>query len=369
MEVSGRPIGFRTRARGCLLGGAVGDALGTPVKNLSLKGIHEKHGPLGVQGLLPAFGKTGAISAITQMTLFTAEGILRAYVRQCMHGICHSPSVVAYAYQRWLLTQGERPATTHDIDNGWLVKRSALHQRRGPSATCLAALLREKVSDSLTAPNRSKGAAALTRIAPVAFATDRHNIDGAASVFQLAVEVAQITHGHWTAWCAAGAFAVVVHALLWGYPLEAGIARARKLMAGRDGREDVLATLDLVSSLVEGHVSREAALAQLGRGLLAHEALGLALFCALTATGFEDGVLAAVNQDGDSDSAAALTGQLLGAVHDEAGVPNRWLSALECREEVATIGNDLAEFLTWPIGEYEPWSRLSEDINRHYPGY
>lgn len=42
----------------------------------------------------------------TQMALFTAEGILRAETRRKEKGICHPPSVVYYAYQRWLSTQG-----------------------------------------------------------------------------------------------------------------------------------------------------------------------------------------------------------------------------------------------------------------------
>lgn len=368
VEISGRPTGFRARARGCLLGGAVGDALGTPIKNLSLDAIHAAHGPLGVQSFLPAFGKAGAVSAITQMTLFTAEGIIRAHVRQQMKGMCHPPSVVAHAYARWLVTQGGRPQTTHEIDNGWLVQRHDLHHRRGPSETCMAALQRDDLFGNLTAPNRSKGAAALTRIAPVAFATDRDGVDGARSVFQLAVEIAAITHGHWTAWCAAGAFTVVVHALLWGYPLEAGIARARLLIGGEAGHQETEAVLDLVVTLVAKGTPTPEVIVRLGRGQLAHEALGLALFCALTAQEYEDGVLAAVNSDGDSDAAGALTGQLLGASLGETSIPDRWLGKLECRREVETIANDLAEFLTWDIGEGEPWSRFSEDVWRHYPG-
>ena len=65
------------RYRGCLLGGAIGDALGAGVEFLSLAEIERRHGPAGVTGYVPAYGRLGAITDDTQMTLFTAEGLLR----------------------------------------------------------------------------------------------------------------------------------------------------------------------------------------------------------------------------------------------------------------------------------------------------
>lgn len=69
---------------GCLLGGAVGDALGAPVEFMSLDAILRKFGPSGITEYFPAFGKTGAITDDTQMTLFTAEGMLRVVTRGCL---------------------------------------------------------------------------------------------------------------------------------------------------------------------------------------------------------------------------------------------------------------------------------------------
>src|SRR5215469_1142760 len=96
--------------RGCLLGGAVGDALGAPVEFMSYANIVREFGPEGIRDFAPAYGRLGAITDDTQMTLFTAEGLLRAYVRGCLKGICHPPSVVHHAYLRWLITQGENPS-------------------------------------------------------------------------------------------------------------------------------------------------------------------------------------------------------------------------------------------------------------------
>lgn len=88
----------RDRVRGCLLAGAVGDALGAPVEFWSLEEIRARLGPQGVTGYLPAYGRDrGAITDDTQMTLFTAEGIIRATVRYAHRGIAHGPGVLQRA--------------------------------------------------------------------------------------------------------------------------------------------------------------------------------------------------------------------------------------------------------------------------------
>lgn len=84
----------RERYQGCLLGGAVGDALGAPVEFMRRSEIIREFGPQGITDLAPAYGKLGAITDDTQMTLFAAEGALRAYVRGTLRGICSPPSVI-----------------------------------------------------------------------------------------------------------------------------------------------------------------------------------------------------------------------------------------------------------------------------------
>lgn len=83
--------------RGCLLGGAVGDALGWPVEFLKLNEIRKKYGDEGITNLIAGKNSKAEITDDTQMTLFTAEGLLRAQSRGINKGICHPPSVVYYA--------------------------------------------------------------------------------------------------------------------------------------------------------------------------------------------------------------------------------------------------------------------------------
>jgi hypothetical protein len=132
----------QARFVGCLLGGAVGDALGAPVEFMKRTEILRHFGPKGITWYAPAYGGIGLITDDTQMTLFTAEGLIRAWVRGCMKGITTYSGVTAHAYLRWLRTQGEHPTCDIDFGSdepGWLFQQRELHHRRAPGNTCLAA--------------------------------------------------------------------------------------------------------------------------------------------------------------------------------------------------------------------------------------
>ena len=62
--------------RGCLLGGAVGDALGYAVEFLQEETIFEKYGDGGIREYDTGIKDVAMISDDTQMTLFTAAGLL-----------------------------------------------------------------------------------------------------------------------------------------------------------------------------------------------------------------------------------------------------------------------------------------------------
>ncbi len=87
------------RSQASLLAGAMGDSLGADIEFLSLAQIRRRF-PEGLTVLPPHDGITGAVTDDTQMTLFTAEGLIRAVVRGTLRGICHPPSVVHHALLR-----------------------------------------------------------------------------------------------------------------------------------------------------------------------------------------------------------------------------------------------------------------------------
>src|SRR5262245_17787176 len=98
------PESHSRRTRGhfsdCLLGGAGGEAIGAAVEFRSIRQIRDKYGPAGIEDYDIAYGRRGAITDDTQMTLFTAEGVLRADARRRLKGIGHQASVIHHAYIR-----------------------------------------------------------------------------------------------------------------------------------------------------------------------------------------------------------------------------------------------------------------------------
>src|SRR2546421_7218386 len=101
---------LRGRFHGCLLGGAAGDALGAPVEFLDLDEIVMAYGEGGIRDFAPAYGKLGSITDDTQMTLFTAEGMLSAQLASALGG--QEPDFFRAAtgfYARWLMTQENSP--------------------------------------------------------------------------------------------------------------------------------------------------------------------------------------------------------------------------------------------------------------------
>ena len=93
------------RIKGCLVGGAVGDALGYAVECSRLKSILKEYGPDGITRY-DLDGGLARISDDTQMALFTATALLFGETRGRMRGIGAGP--VGYfdrAYLDWYLTQ------------------------------------------------------------------------------------------------------------------------------------------------------------------------------------------------------------------------------------------------------------------------
>jgi ADP-ribosyl-[dinitrogen reductase] hydrolase len=364
---------LKRRFRGCLLGGAVGDALGAPVEFMALAEIRANFGRPGITEFTTAFDRKGAITDDTQMTLFTAEGLLRAYVQNGGRDARSVTAAVAHAYTRWLRTQGAVPGLPACDTDGWLFEQRELHALRVPGATCLEALQTMSTLGQ-RADNDSKGSGGLMRMAPVGLWCARLD-DGvpldrvARRALELGAELAGITHGHPTGRLAAGALAALVSLIVRDVPLPLAVERVVPLLPRYPGHAETLRALELARTVARGEAAlRPETVVTLGEGWVADEALAIALACALNAADFESGVRVAVNHDGDSDTTASVTGNLLGAMHGVEAIPQRWLAGLEARRIVAEVADDLATFPDWPLGEFVDESDASDYYRKRYPG-
>jgi ADP-ribosyl-[dinitrogen reductase] hydrolase len=371
------PSDARVRSRfcGCLLGGAVGDALGAPVEFLDLDEIIRAFGEGGIRDYAPAYGKLGAITDDTQMTLFTAEALLSAHVASAQHG--QEPDFFragAAAYARWLMTQeNSRLISAGNTRSSWLLQQKKLFTRRAPGTTCLSALQtsRGKVTRAM---NDSKGCGGVMRIAPVgmyfacSLSSERNRDRLLSNIFATGCDLASITHGHPSGCLSAGALAVIVSLLLVGKPLADAIQSATEELRKHPSHKETLAAIEKAEALAKCRPRDRSALRELGKGFVAEEALAIGLYCALGAKDFEEGIILAVNHSGDSDSTGTITGNLLGAAAGVEAIPERWLAPLELRTTVEAIANDLAAVPEWCLRGPANTEELAFYANRYAVG-
>lgn len=340
---------LRDRFRGCLVGGAAGDALGYPVEFQHETEIRSRYGAFGITGydLFKGFDKA-LVTDDTQMALFTAGGLLRcAALRQSGEPLPEQ-ECIRRAYLDWLFTQQNEfaPHPFRKVQGGDLPERDGhfvprlmeerwLYARRAPGNTCLTAL-ESGGQGSFSAPlNNSKGCGGIMRTAPAGLYAASPE-----EAMLLGAEAAVLTHGHPLGYMPAGVLSYLVYgAAKTDQPLDTVTAHA--LDAADRLFEKIPAAkpyLPALRNLTERALRFAAddtctdheAIAALGEGWVGEEALAVALYCALRYQDDFDGCLiAAVNHDGDSDSTGAIAGNILGARLGLSGIPAAFTASLE----------------------------------------
>lgn len=333
---------FRSRVRGTLLGSAVGDALGAAVGPLTLDEIRAEHGTGGLAGLAPAYGRRGGVTASTQLTLFTVDGLVRAQVRRDT-GAWHPPTDLHRAYRRWATTQSDWGPDERRKDDGWLAREEWLYARRDPARACLIGLGDETMGtlDSPKNPDERGGDAAV-RSAPFGLLVGWEP----QLVAQLAVECAVQTHGHPAAYLTAGAHAVIVHALARGEEPDGAVQRALGLLAARPGHQSVTDALQHALGAVRQGMPTPERVEQLAGDGMAEGLLAASVYCVLVAEDVRHGLCLAVNHGSGSAVCGALAGALLGALHGETALPPAWLAELEGRPTILELADDFAMEMT-----------------------
>ena len=360
-----------SRIHGCLLGGALGDSLGYAVEFDSISAIRARFGPAGLQDF-SALDAASPFSDDTQMTLYTADGLLEA-LEWANDGVSADINACLWlAYLRWLGTQGVAvPASAPVQPPRWIDGQDVLKNRRAPGNECLSGLATGEMGTVQRPVNpESKGCGTVMRSAP--FGLIPHLEPG--TVYKLSSDAASLTHGHPAARQSAGVFSLVIHALATGRGLREaaesalGQLRGGVLRKGEDPDADVVSRLEAALQLAGDRsgsgdrLSPEDLVRELGEGWVAEEALAVALYAVLstapgtgtettTAAGaaeeraeahFRAAIAVAVNHSGDSDSTASIAGNILGAYYGEQCLPASWLAALEAPEVIRGMASRLA---------------------------
>jgi len=303
---------------GCMLGLAVGDALGMPVEGLTAREIAQTWGE--VRDMMPAPDDhfhsglvAGQYTDDTEMTLLLAETLLEA------------GGFSGDRFAEKLACWGSGWCRDHSLNRGvGLATRCSVEkllsgeewQRSGVDVpTCGSAM----------------------RVAPLGLVY--HCDIGLVSRY---AEVQSIpTHCGSAPRAGAVAVACGVALSLAGFPrptvLEICSSQAEKVDRGLARR------LRAVSSLLE--LKTEQAMQAIGTTPAVYETVPAAFYFYLKFEP-EEALIAAASAGGDTDSVASMVGALWGAARGSSWIPERWLSRLEDRDRIEKIGFDLAVLCT-----------------------
>ena len=347
--------------KGCLVGGAIGDALGYAVEFSAAGEIFAKYGPGGITRYDCAHGKA-LISDDTQMTLFTATGLLFGTTRGKMRGIMGAyADYINHSYRNWLATQVDgSPQEFSGSKVSWLVNFPELYAAREPGRTCISALYQNKRGSMQDPINHSKGCGGVMRVAPIGlYFIDRpYSPD---KVDLLGAEAAALTHGHELGYIPAAALVHIVRLLASGEApdvlsaVRSAMEAMPRLFPQAEHMGEFLALMERAIALSQRELPDLDAIGQIGGGWVAEETLAIAVYCALKYPhDFEKAIVASVNHGGDSDSTGAVTGNILGAFLGYDALPAFYLKKLELRDVILEVAEDL--YSDCRMGEYSEYS-------------
>lgn len=303
------------RLAGCLLGGALGDALGYPIEFEKISHMSQDHDFDKIIGRL-------VVSDDTQMTLFTAnalllEGDLRINTWSC--------------YQDWLETQfkqGKSELSHRPIS--WLMEYPEMYASREPGRTCLMTLMRGIPGDKAEPINQSKGCGALMRVAPLAFIDQK-------DLYSVVIENSALTHGHQMSHISSVALVGLLKYISEGKDLNTSVSLMRKDIKQVFANSlEIKIFDDLLEKAVlasEKNLDDMETISKLGEGWIAEETLAIALYCSLKySSDFKKALRVAVFHDGDSDSTGSVTGQILGTLLGAKELPREEIKRLDLIE-------------------------------------
>jgi ADP-ribosyl-[dinitrogen reductase] hydrolase len=292
------------RARGVLLGLACGDALGRPVEGWSAGAIDREYGRLETmvgQGVhrLPA----GSVTDDTEMALCIARSLVER------GGF--DPDDVARRFVDWY--EGGPTGI------GGMTRRVLGRVSRGQDWATASERVREESPEGRNAGNGS-----VMRCAPLAVAY----ADRPAELVEASRTSSRVTHAdpRCTEGCAV--LNATIEGLLRDVPPTEALAAA---LERTDPPGELRAALEPVPDretlAVTGYVV---------------DTLATALQVGLAAGSAREAVVGAVNAGGDTDTIGAVAGAVAGARFGAADLPDGWLDALEGREELEALADDLA---------------------------
>lgn len=288
------------RYRGCLLGLAAGDALGTTLEFQSpgsFKPITD------IVGGGPFHLKPGEWTDDTSMALCLAESLVEKRGFDPVHQL--------ETYVRWW-KQGHFSVKGRCFDIG------------NATSAALSRFTRTKEPYCGDPSPTASGNGSLMRLAPAPLAFAKNPQEA----IDRAGESSRTTHAAPECIDSCRYFAALLLAVLEGKPKDAVLATTLPGLVPK------------VAEIAGGGFKRKQPPQIRGSGYVIHT-LEAALWAFHGTESFRDGALAVVNLGEDADSTGAVYGQIAGAFYGESGIPAEWRAKLAMRDTIESLADAL----------------------------
>lgn len=330
--------------RGCLLGLAIGDALGNPIDSKLWQEIEDHYGPNGLLGYDLQNLDRPEFTSYTQLALFTANGLLAGMTRSGGSGY---PRYLAESLRQWAKCQQVRNLTDRPLC--WISRIPALRRRVCMDTRMPDALLRlplgtvEQPRNTYTAPGAITAAAAVG----IFFHPDRMELP---QIGTLGAQAVVMTHGDPETFLAGALVAYALAGILQEpeTPFAQQFTQAAQAVQGQFGGlypQEAAALAGKIKkaiSLVKHMELQPRQAMELLGCASASECVSGALYACLIHPGnFDEAVTVAVNHSGRSCATGALAGAIMGAKLGEEALKDFFLDSLEAVDAMRCLADDL----------------------------
>lgn len=329
--------------RGCLLGLAVGDAMGYPIDSKLWDEICAEYGPNGLLGYDLRNG-SAEVTSYTQIAAYVANALLVALTRGRPGAYVQ---YITMALKEW----AKRQHFPRDPDSSpfWVSKLPQLRKRACKDARMLDALRAENLGGTDYAINNAVSAGAMPAAVAIALFFNPKRMEPA-EVGTLTADTVALTHGNPETFLAGVTLAYALAGIIQQpeIPLKEQFLHAITAMQYQFGfrypqSEQVVEKVNTAIALADNpELTPRQALEQLNCCTAASCLAGAFYICLIHPEDFDCAMVSAVNHSGSSAATGALTGAILGAKMGADALPDFYLESLEAAPALEQLAEDLA---------------------------
>ncbi len=327
---------------GCLLGMAVGDAMGYTVDKMSWEEIQASYGPNGLLGY-DLQEEYAQVTSYTQIAAFVANGLLMGVTRGRRE---YYIRYIGLAMREW----ATRQHFPRDPERAWcwVAQKPALRRRHCRDPWMLDAFRFERLGTLQKPVNKADSPGAITAAAAIALFYDPQRME-ISQIGELTAQTIALTHGDPEAFLSGVVLAYALTGILQEpeVPVKEQFLQAVAVTEQQFGEqfpqtEKIAAAIRVAIALAESDLSQHKNSMESFGCRTAAECLKAAVYAAiLCPSDFDEAMILAVNHSGRSAAVGALTGAIVGAQLGIQALPDFYLDSLEPIAELRELAQDL----------------------------